>query len=259
MKLGFEESQAAYTSGSQRAREWTERWVKDWVYCPNCGNQTISQFPANRPVADFFCPNCQEQYELKSKKGNFGASVVDGAYSAMRARLASDDNPSLLLLSYSLKTFGVVDALVIPKHFFVQEVVEKRPPLAPTARRAGWVGCKILLGRIPDSGKVYIVRNALPVEKEEVLSQWQRTLFLRDERTDARGWLIEVMNCIESIGRDEFRIEDVYAFEGALASLYPNNRHVKEKMRQQLQRLRDRGYLDFTARGIYKLNRSPPA
>jgi uncharacterized protein YlaI len=105
--------------------------VKDWVYCPNCGHRTISQYPANRPVADFFCPTCQEQYELKSKKGHFGASVVDGAYSAMRERLASDDNPNLLLLSYSLKTFGVLDAFVIPKHFFVQEVIQERPPLAP--------------------------------------------------------------------------------------------------------------------------------
>jgi len=27
MKLGFAESQAAYTSGSQNARVWTEAWV----------------------------------------------------------------------------------------------------------------------------------------------------------------------------------------------------------------------------------------
>jgi type II restriction enzyme len=27
MKLGFEEAQTAYTSGSQNARAWTEAWV----------------------------------------------------------------------------------------------------------------------------------------------------------------------------------------------------------------------------------------
>jgi hypothetical protein len=27
MKLGFEESQTAYTSGTQKARAWTEAWV----------------------------------------------------------------------------------------------------------------------------------------------------------------------------------------------------------------------------------------
>jgi len=64
------------------------------------------------------------------------------------------------------------------------------------------------------------------------------------------------MKCVESIGRPEFDIEDVYAFEARLAQLYPGNRNVKPKIRQQLQFLRDRGYLDFTSRGHYRLR--PP-
>ena len=73
MKLGFEESQAAYDSGSQSARTWTERWVRDWLYCPNCGASNVRQFAANSPVADFFCGACAEEYELKSQKKAFGA------------------------------------------------------------------------------------------------------------------------------------------------------------------------------------------
>ncbi|HLH96822.1 MAG TPA: hypothetical protein VKW08_17060 [Xanthobacteraceae bacterium] len=61
------------------------------------------------------------------------------------------------------------------------------------------------------------------------------------------------MKCVERIGRREFQLDDVYAFEGALSALYPNNRHVKQKIRQQLQVLRDKGYLDFVARGYYRL------
>ena len=59
MKLGFEETQSPYESPSQGARAWTERWVRDWVYCPNCGQQNIYQFPRNRPVAGFFLPRVQ--------------------------------------------------------------------------------------------------------------------------------------------------------------------------------------------------------
>jgi type II restriction enzyme len=94
-------------------------------------------------------------------------------------------------------------------------------------------------------------RAALP--KELVLREWQKTLFLRDEGVEARGWLIEVMKCVETIGRREFQLEDVYAFEGALSRLYPGNRHVRQKIRQQLQVLRDHGYLDFVSRGYYRL------
>ena len=253
MKLGFEESQTPYSSGSQSARVWTERWVKDWVYCPNCGSPHVSQFPANSPVADFFCPSCSEEYELKSQKMAFGAKIVDGAFRTMTERLASDNNPNLLLLNYNLAQLSVVNVFIVPKHFFVQEIIEKRKPLAPTARRAGWVGCNILLKEIPTSGKIFFVRDGVPLPKEDVLAQWRRTLFLRDEGTEARGWLIEVMKCVESIGRREFNLDDVYAFEAQLRQLYPNNRHVKQKIRQQLQVLRDRGYLDFVSRGYYRL------
>ena len=42
-----QEEQAPFLSGPQNARFWTERWVKDWLYCPNCGNERVSQFKAN--------------------------------------------------------------------------------------------------------------------------------------------------------------------------------------------------------------------
>jgi predicted RNA-binding Zn-ribbon protein involved in translation (DUF1610 family) len=69
MKLGFEESQSSYSSGSQNARAWTEAWVSAWAYCPHCGNAKISSFPNNSPLADFFCTSCSEEFELKSQKG----------------------------------------------------------------------------------------------------------------------------------------------------------------------------------------------
>ncbi|MER9672562.1 hypothetical protein NKJ17_06335 [Mesorhizobium sp. M0208] len=51
--MGFQETQAAYDSGSQSARIWTERWASEWLYCPNCGNSRLTQFPANLPVPIF--------------------------------------------------------------------------------------------------------------------------------------------------------------------------------------------------------------
>jgi type II restriction enzyme len=254
MKLGFEESQVQYGSGSQSARAWTERWVSDWIYCPNCGAAKINQFEANRPVADFFCPSCAEEYELKSQKGAFGSKVLDGAFGTMLQRLASNNNPNLMLLNYDLARLSVTNAVIVPKHFFVPAIIEKRKPLAPTARRAGWIGCRILLNQIPASGKIFLVKNGQAQPREDVFAQWQKTLFLRQESADAKGWLIDVMKCIEALGRTEFKLDDVYGFEHELSHIYPDNRHVRAKIRQQLQKLRDRGYLDFTSRGRYRLH-----
>jgi len=61
------------------------------------------------------------------------------------------------------------------------------------------------------------------------------------------------MKCAETIGRKEFDLSDVYAFENELRVLYPNNHHIRDKIRQQLQVLRNQGYLDFTSRGHYRL------
>jgi type II restriction enzyme len=47
-------------------------------------------------------------------------------------------------------------------------------------------------------------------------------------------------------------LDDVYAFEGELRSRYPQNKHVKPKIRQQLQVLRDKGYIDFLGNGRYR-------
>jgi type II restriction enzyme len=253
MKLGFEEPQTAYTSGSQSARAWTEQWVRKWAYCPNCGTSKIKAFPNNSPVADFLCGACSEEYELKSQKNKFGNKVLDGAFTTKYERLAAQNNPNLFLMNYDLQKFGVVNLFVVPKHFFVREIIEKRKPLAATARRAGWVGSNILLSQIPQAGKIFIVRDGKIERKESVLAKWNRTLFLRDEGQEARGWLIEIMKCVEQLGKQEFQLDDIYAFEDRLSRLYPDNRNVRPKIRQQLQFLRDRGYLDFMSRGSYRL------
>ncbi len=259
MDFGFKEPVTNYVSGSQKARVWTERWVSDSLYCPNCGNPEILQFPANRPVADFYCPRCNDQYELKSQKKPFGAKLANGAYSTKMERLSSASNPNLLLLSYDAGAASVRDICIIPKHFFVPEVVERRKPLASTARRAGWVGSNILLSKIPLSGRIQIVRSGTIVPRESVLEQWKQTLFLRSQTLEARGWLIEVMKCVDIFGEREFDIEEIYAFEPMLAQLYPGNNNVRPKIRQQLQVLRDSGYLQFVSRGRYRRIRSDNA
>ena len=227
--------------------------MSDQAYCPNCGSPKITPFPNNSPVADFHCTVCKDEYELKSQKKQFSDKVLDGAFKAKCERLAAANNPNLFLMNYDLQQLTVVNLFVVPKHFFVREIIEERKPLAATAKRAGWVGSHILLNRIPESGKIFIVRNGQIEPKEAVLAKWRRTLFLRDEGQEARGWLIEVMKCVEAIGKREFQIDDIYAFEDRLSRIYPDNRNVKPKIRQQLQFLRDRGYLDFVSRGYYRL------
>ena len=137
MNLTFNKSLVVnYKSASQKARVLTERWVGDSVYCPNCGRLDIDKYPNNKPVADFHCLHCREDYELKGKHDTLGSKIFDGAYRTMLERLQASNNPNFFLLNYNLQNFTVLDFLVIPKHFFVPEIIEKRKALSLTARRA---------------------------------------------------------------------------------------------------------------------------
>jgi len=44
---------------------------------------------------------------------------------------------------------------------------------------------------------------------------------------------------------------DIYAFAAQLQKLHPDNRHVPDKIRQQLQVLRDLGFVEFLGGGRY--------
>lgn len=242
-----------YSSGSQRIRVMTEDWVNRSAFCPNCGN-ILSRFANNKPVADFYCENCSEEYELKSKNGIMGKKIVNGAYSTMIERLKSYNNPNFFFLTYDPTTLKIRNFLAIPKYFFIPDIIEKRKALSPLARRAGWVGCNIVMNNIPELGKIFYIQNGIAKSKKEVLEKWNQTEFVRSTNNiEAKGWLLDVLLCVERIKKREFSLDEVYVFENYLKAKHPSNNNVKAKIRQQLQFLRDKNVISFVGRGKYKL------
>ena len=241
-----------YHSKSQIARILTENWTGTHMYCPVCGWPTISKFPNNQAVADFYCPHCNNQFEQKSKNGAFGNKIADGAYGTFIQRISSNDNPDFFLMSYSLEKMRVEDMFFVPKYFFVPEIVEKRKPLAETAKRAGWIGCNILLDKIPAQGRIAIVKNGVALDKEHVLSQVKWSQKVKTQNMEARGWLMDILHCVNAINSTFFPIDMVYAFEEELILKHPDNHNIRAKIRQQLQQLRNRGIILFLGNGQYQ-------
>ena len=221
----------------------TEAWVNHSVFCPNCGN-ALNHFENNTPVADFYCKKCAEEYELKSKNGNVGKKIVDGAYSTMIKRLTSDNNPNFFFLTYEKSTFEIKNFLTIPKYFFVPSIIEKRKALNTAARRAGWIGCNIDVSNIPELGKIFYIQNGIVKSKNEVLDKWSKTEFVKNTQDiEFKGWLLDVLICVERIKKLEFSLDEVYKFEIYLNTKHPLNNNVKAKIRQQLQFLRDKNLM----------------
>lgn len=244
---------ASYTSHSQIARVVTEGWVAENMYCPRCGCDHLTHLTANRPVADFACPNCGEIFESKAKKGPLGRKIADGAYDTMIRRIHEADNPDFLFMSYDLAAASVLGFVVVPKHFFVDSLIEKRAPLGSQARRAGWTGCSILLDEVPDFGKIQIIQNGQVAEKADVCRRYRQTDFLAGMQLASRGWMLDVFRCIESIGKQVFTLKEMYQFENRLQILHQDNHNIRAKIRQQLQVLRDRGVVEFLEPGVYRV------
>jgi len=253
MKLQMDAQLAQnYHSKSQKIRVITENWVNQNMYCPCCGNVQLNHFENNRPVADFYCSYCREEYELKSKAGVLRSLINDGAYDKMIARINMLNNPNFFFMSYSKVDLRICDFIFVPKYFFVPEIIAKRKPLSETARRAGWTGCNIVLSKIPQEGKIYLIKNERLISTSEVLDRVKRINFISSYKLEARGWILDILSCIHAVPNREFSLEDMYCFEGELTQKHPNNHHIKEKIRQQLQVLRDKGVIEFKGRGQYR-------
>jgi type II restriction enzyme len=164
------------------------------------------------------------------------------------------------------------------------------PPAASTLRstcyggRAGWVGCNFALTRVPADARIPVVTESRISLAAEVREKFKRVKPLKEISATQRGWTLDVLNIVRRISEVEtagsavrapsrhnvpaalppvtpqrgvptntFTTAEVYAFARELEKLHPDNRHVKDKIRQQLQVLRDMGLLRHVERGLWRL------
>lgn len=132
-----------YSNKSQKIRVITENWVSQNLFCPYCGNVHICHFENNRPVADFYCPSCSEEYELKSKHTAIHNKVADGAYDTML-------------------------------------------------------------------GRIYIVKDEKEQPVEKIVNDVKKMDFVKQYELEARGWIFDILKCVNSIGKEEFTLNQMY-------------------------------------------------
>jgi type II restriction enzyme len=240
-----------YKSPSQRARVGTEAWGETNLFCVNCISDTLNRTRTNTPAIDFTCPNCAERFQLKSQKKNLGSTLADGAYDKMEEAIEANKTPNLLALHYEPQQWIVRDLILVPRFSYTLSVIKKRKPLSPAAERHGWIGCSIMLGDIPPEAKISLVTSGTIQIPEEVRRQYGKLRKLGEMSVEARGWTLDVLKLIHSLGKKEFSLRDVYEFENELFRLHPANRHIQPKIRQQLQELRKMHILKFLGRGRY--------
>jgi type II restriction enzyme len=279
----------AYKSGSQRARVVTEFWAENNLYCPNCSSPKLSRQTHNTKAIDFCCPVCEFKYQLKGQKTRFGNTITDGAYEAMMSAIRNDETPNFYFLQYDLATWSIRNLLLVPHFAFPPSAIIKRKPLSETARRAGWIGCNIALNQIPIEARIAVStvpssrgRESAPFnspsDNSQVLCASQSAIASAAadvaknpssfaqlvstpqevrEKFQKPGMRASVSDCGSPLPLSTepfvFSNEEIYAFAPELEKLHPDNRHIRDKIRQQLQVLRDTGFLTHISHGTWRL------
>jgi len=106
-----------------------------------------------------------------------------------------------------------------------------------------------LKSRIPSRTRIRVVEGEEPTDF--VLSKSDAEELL----SSAASWTQLVFHGVLQIGAVEFSTQDVVdACSAEIATRFPSNRHPREKIRQQLQALRDLGLITFLGNGRYRLS-----
>ena len=244
---------AGYLSRTQQARRISEDWITRFGYCLKCDSDHLTPTSPNTKTRDFICPKCEHAYELKSKCGAFTTRIVDGSYVAMLDTIRSNRTPTFLLLQYT-SSWSIFRLTAIHHSLISEEAILPRRPLAKTARRAGWIGCSIALPAIALVGKIDIVVESLFQPPARTRAAFACLEGLSQLPHTRRSWAAAVLNIIYRLSKSSFSLADVYAFELELQAMYPENKNIRPKIRQQLQVLRDNRLIRFIGKGQYQID-----
>ena len=202
---------------------------------------------------DLTCPQCRLRYELKSKSAPIITKIMDAGFDAMMRAIRGNRTPNLVLLQYEKPQWSVRNLFLVPHFAFSESSIEKRNPLRDTAERRGHVLCNIVLRNISNDAKIPIITNGTISSPIKVREHFKRLQPLKELSVDDRGWTLDVLNIVRRLEKIEFSNSDIYAFEPELKQLHPKNDNIKAKTRQQLQVLRDTGFLIHLGRGEWRL------
>ena len=240
---------------TQRARVITEAWFEAEGYCLNCSSPKVLPTTAGTIARDFVCPVCSQPYELKSAAKAHTRIVQDGGFDSMMRRIRAQEAPALMLMHYSPQ-WCVQKLIAIHPVFLTPTVVRKRrkPHIRPRSGQEYWM-CDLDLTVIPPDGKIVIVDTSGVRPETETRREFHESKRFAEIPVSRRGWTALVLATVRKMGKAEFTTDDIRAYEEAMHAVYPQNSHVREKVRQQLQILTSLGYLERISRGEYRVLR----
>jgi hypothetical protein len=180
------------------------------------------------------------------------------SFPSLHAKIYLFDDVKAVISSGNLTTGGLLRnfeyGVFVEEEILVKQIVEDFHRLRNDERtgditKADLQTANKILEALPAKKSPELIRQSLVHSPEEAG-------FLEDSVESIisalAGWKLEVFRCVNAIDKQVFTLNDLKPFHAQLGKLYPENQHISDKIRQQLQKIRDLGLLEFLGNGVYK-------
>ena len=87
---------------------------------------------------------------------------------------------------------------------------------------------------------------------KSIVRRYSKVKGLQPNNIDNRSWLLDILFCVNSICGIDFTPLNMFKFIADLQRKHSCNNNIEAKIRQQLQILRDKGFIEFLDRDNYR-------
>ena len=146
-----------WKSQSRIMGQAAEDWCEDNFKCYQCGDR-FRQYPNNEAGKDLYCPTCGLDVQVKAGKsrkkggkngeyrinGNGVLKIIGADYKQTLSKVKVE-NIDYMFVGYCCETYDITFLKGITHSEMNESFIVRRNRLSQTARRAGWVGCYLVI------------------------------------------------------------------------------------------------------------------
>jgi hypothetical protein len=178
--------------------------------------------------------------------------------SDLHAKVYIFDNEKVVITSGNLTNNGLVKnfeyGVLIDEEEYVKQSVNDICNIMKDNEVTGFIGYKELLKIVSIYEGIKNIKLPNSPNIEDIILSGDKHISLNSYSVSKqlKGWNKAVFDIIDCFKNDQFILNDVYFHESYLKKVFPKNNHVKAKIRQTLQNLRDLGLIEFIDSGCYR-------
>ncbi|MBI3787901.1 MAG: NgoFVII family restriction endonuclease [Ignavibacteriales bacterium] len=256
LKTPWKKELLALTNGSKQSIKVTSPFVKQ--------NICSELLDAKRPSTKFELITSFKLMSIYS--GGLDLKAIDAIiskhgivknYPKLHSKIYLFDEDVAIVTSSNLTHGGLIGnfeyGVLVDDHRLVSEIAEDYNSISNhentgRVKHSDVETVKNMLKKIVKASPIKLPTFEFePVQESDVIE-----IDVDPIKNSLSGWKLDVFNYVNEIRTATFSLSDVYQFESSLRRKYSNNKHIRDKIRQQLQNLRDLGLIEFLGSGRYR-------